>query len=1088
MFSKKSLALLSATVRAAVNPLGLLVAVLVAGCSMPVGEKPAAPAKPAAKLGFDSDCLKQVKPALGKWVDGTAAPAELDVAGSCLENAVEIFKSKVVGDKQDEQTKEELRKFLESYVLKETKLSDAFMTEVMALKQVLVGGDESKITRSELERLKALLALARDLMKTTLPHMAIYTMKWQPAADADEANEATFGKAEAVLKDSVAKLMATIEANKTSYDLNRLPLLLEETRKIAGAEWSWLPKVREYLPLVAELKKSLVGGTGNVVAGGEWRRFGSSAARGFAQLLRYEFFLKNEKELLAENAKLGALERLGGGVLDLLADSVEQKPSPVLAKSEIVALLESARVAFPALKVTSGFVDELLAVKESLFGGTADGLTASDLRNARGKLPRLRALLEGLLKHKRYYLLATPSVLEGVSEENAVVYMAAAEKNLVTVGAEFAQLFVQPYDLRRLDALVREARASFGTAPANVNVTAGFDLAKYLPLVVAVKNLYFQDEGPIIAVKQYAGVFDLATRGYARFADFHYNLQPVFDAGTYENLAISSGRRSLGRLINEGLGLLQSFLTRRSPQVISVDEIMKVWTVAGRAGLLPTGLTEATMKSTLSTLFEKVLLEPEQRLARVTPRGLTPHAFAYVKGEFGAWYAAQAMLEEFELDAAVAGNNQKEILGRWDEILGCLKGARGARLSCPKTVPADAQKYASLATIGKVATELRRMFTSLLPLPHASARRLVIGETFPRYDKRSLSYLNLARAIARVLIQGYASKQGAPGSNIWLATRDDANRALAEFKPLMVELEFIEPDNTSFMTMRFLEANLFTPQGNGDALLDLREGTGIITHILSGLSHNSTIEKRIREEHCAGKLIPDPAGVKKKDRVPIACLLNAYRVEMRTPREKEATLGVALPDLSKYMLGLKTSIAGAGSDFDLAGAQSYDLMMMDLMRASGWKNEDSKTAMMKDVALIVHVMQYIETVMQRFDGSVTGQKNGVLTRKEAMNGYPLFRGTVNDLLSKDDTVAAISEQLGDSLTKASYAYVLYHGGIPSCAIDKAELMKWTLFPEAQKTIAAERNKLAEILGILSEAARKKPNETLPAKCYYKLTP
>lgn len=1062
----------------------LVIAALVAGCSMPVGEKPATPSKPAAKLGFDSDCLKQVKPALGKWIDGTAEATELDSAGVCLENAVEIFKTKVVGDKQDEQSKEELRKFLESYVLKESKLSDAFMTEVMALKVVLVGGDETKITRTELEKLKSLLGLTRELLKNTVPHMQIYTMKWQPTSDAAEANEAAFGKAETVLKDSVAKLMATIEANKTSYDVNRVPLLLEEVRKLAGAEWTWLPKVREYLPLVHKLKKSLVGGTENVIAGDEWRRFGSSAARGFAQLLRYEFFLKNEKELLGENAKLGNLEKLGAGVLDLLADSVEQKSSPVLTKQEIVELIASARVAFPSLKVTDGFVDELLVVKESLFGGTADGMTASDLRNARGKLPVIRAVLEGLLKHKRYYLLSTPSVLDGMSEENAVLYMANAEKNLVAIGTQLAGLFVQPYDLNRLDALVREARASFSDeTPAKES----FSLAKYLPLLVSVKNLYFQDDGAVVAVKQYAGLFELATRGYSRFADFHYNLKPIFDAEKYEDLAIWSGRRSLGRLVNEGLGLLQSFLTRRNPQLITVDEIMKVWTAAGKAELLPSGLTDATMKATFKTLFEKVLLEPEQRLARITPKGLTAHAFNYVKSEFGAWYATQAMLEEFELEAT-NGNNQKQIVGHWDEVLSCLKSARGARLTCPQNIPADAQKYATVASLAKVATEMRRVFTSVLPMSHASARRLVIGDTFRRYDKRSLSYINLSRAIARVLIQGYASKQGAPGSNIWLASRDDANRALTEFKPLMVELDFLEQDNTSFMTMRFLEANLFTPQGNGDAFLDLREGTGIITHILSGLSHNSTIEKRIREEHCAGKLIPDAKGVTKKDRVPIACLLNAYRAEMQTPREREATLGVAMPQLAKYMLGLKTSVASAASDFDIKAALPYDLMMMDLMRASGWKNDDSKTAVMKDIALITHVMQYIETVMQRFDGSVTGVKNGVWTRKEAMNGYPLFRGTVNELLSKDDTVAAIAEQLGDSLTKASYAYVLYHGGIPTCSTDKAELMKWTLFPEAQKTITAERNKLAEILGILAEAARKKPNETLPSKCYYTVAP
>ncbi len=83
-----------------------------------------------AKLGFDSKCLKEVGPILGKWADGSADPTVLSASWACLEKAIELFKTKVVArnSKVDEYSPEEVASFFQGYVFKELKFNKSFLS------------------------------------------------------------------------------------------------------------------------------------------------------------------------------------------------------------------------------------------------------------------------------------------------------------------------------------------------------------------------------------------------------------------------------------------------------------------------------------------------------------------------------------------------------------------------------------------------------------------------------------------------------------------------------------------------------------------------------------------------------------------------------------------------------------------------------------------------------------------------------------------------------------------------------------------------------------------------------------------------
>jgi|GEM_PF-6486443 len=828
-------------------------------CSLPLNEKQSKPSKPEAKLSFDSKCLKEIGTNLSEWAEGEGEDSKLQSTWVCLESAIDVFKTKVVGkgSPRDEYSPEEVASFFQGYVLKETKFDPPLMAEIMAIKVLLVGGSDKKITRGELDRFKALIQLLKEISIETKPFMKVYTTKWAPNAKSLSDSELQkFRQSSAILGAAGTRLSAFISKNEGSYDLNRLPVLFKELQKFSKTPWTWLPKLNQYIPLLVSVKGILFG--------------------------------------------------------DL--------------KSELVSSVNKSQL--PAF-------------------------------------------------------------------------------------------------------------------------------------------------------------FSVAVQAYTSFLEYNYFISPAFGEGKLSDLSQGAGLRSLGRFVENGLALINVFPDARAEKVVPVEEIYELWLTAKKADLVPEKISDESIRNLLPVVFNRILLNPSVRQQGTVIAGLTRFATQYVAEEFGAWSAVQNFAAGFfqgnSIPRADPDLSQKGLAESWSQLVQCLTKAPDQIELCKFPIPDEARKAAASVAqpqeLIRSAQEMQAMFTSKLSLSHRQGQRLQMGNEALPYTFESVSVINLSRTLTRILLHAYASRTGLPGKNIFELTSDDAKLAIKDLNPIAADLNFIEANSTSFATLRFFEANLFTPHGDGSDEVNARELTSLVLYILSGLAHHSTLDERIRNLHCKDQLQLDPAGDAKKDRVAIKCLVTAYKAELASTVADEATLPQALPQLSSYMLELaKRDLTG--------GSSTFESMLYNLMKASGWKDNGSGTVAMKEISLIVHVMQYIETVMQRFDAPQTGVKDGVLTRKEALAGYPIFRNIINVLLSKDGEVSAVLEIAGDRLSKASYAYVLYHGGIPSCSADKKELLKWAILPSAWKLIRADRSKLGEILGVLSEMTRKQENETIVGRCFY----
>ncbi|MFN9911406.1 MAG: hypothetical protein ACK53L_02410, partial [Pirellulaceae bacterium] len=107
-------------------------------------------------------------------------------------------------------------------------------------------------------------------------------------------------------------------------------------------------------------------------------------------------------------------------------------------------------------------------------------------------------------------------------------------------------------------------------------------------------------------------------------------------------------------------------------------------------------------------------------------------------------------------------------------------------------------------------------------------------------------------------------------------TQEELNEAFLQLRPLASDLGLVDSDNTSFANSRFLEANLFTPRGNGDDRIDFREISDIVLLILSGLKTDSYVAPEL-EKVCPFVV----QGPRNKKWVDVECMIQFYQEDVQ---------------------------------------------------------------------------------------------------------------------------------------------------------------------------------------------------------------
>ena len=197
----------------------LLVIMLLTHCGLRTGDSYEEATLRDTQLG----CLDEIDQTLQDYISQKIPPEEIGEIAQCLQSAVHIFKNHVWGEEVDTYSPEELRRFLQDFLIKEKTIPDDFLNSLMNLKVGLVGGSNKLLTSLELDEISERIGLLGKFISDIYPYVGVL---YNPLTSNHQRLQKNILGIKNYLPDVSHKLFVG------SYSLNSALKLLEQSNEI----------------------------------------------------------------------------------------------------------------------------------------------------------------------------------------------------------------------------------------------------------------------------------------------------------------------------------------------------------------------------------------------------------------------------------------------------------------------------------------------------------------------------------------------------------------------------------------------------------------------------------------------------------------------------------------------------------------------------------------------------------------------------------------------------------------------------------------------------------------------------------------
>ena len=159
-------------------------------CGLKFGENP--PAEDVKAFGT-TECLNRSIEEFKRFFEGSSSDVAMDLSLQCVSKVLISFKENINGAQKDKYEASELAYFIEKNFLKEeNRFSPEFLSEIMRLKHVLIGGSDKYFLKSDIEKLSQLVERLRPEVVKINPEMKILVKKWSTEKLTTEEKEKVF--------------------------------------------------------------------------------------------------------------------------------------------------------------------------------------------------------------------------------------------------------------------------------------------------------------------------------------------------------------------------------------------------------------------------------------------------------------------------------------------------------------------------------------------------------------------------------------------------------------------------------------------------------------------------------------------------------------------------------------------------------------------------------------------------------------------------------------------------------------------------------------------------------------------------------
>lgn len=634
---------------------------------------------------------------------------------------------------------------------------------------------------------------------------------------------------------------------------------------------------------------------------------------------------------------------------------------------------------FKDAKISQKATDDILVLKKALLGGDATMVTKAELENLKAYLKVLQGEVKKLAPYvKVFFLKKENGPFEKSFLDQAFLQLRQSLKTLL----KSSKLGRSQYNFEDVKQISQ-----------SLNITETEESKQQMVLIENVINLLSGVE-PLESESEYLTAID-------NFVD----LAELYGSALYTDLAFEiKSQAQLSKVFNfadKMLSILESSVQYKKKGLIPIQFIDPIVLEVLKSKIIPVEVKPDTFIKFYKTAFIRVLND-QKNIAIENFEGLKPLHFRNMRREFYIYKLYQDVINRIDY-------SQKPQIS-----VGALQGFLKQYNITPQTKAFAHVDEALKKEILQGFNELKAEALSPVSIIYRNKKMiLAINQNQAVIGWEDISRALYGKILARAMMIGWGQVHPSQNLDISVLKEEGMVQWYADFKDFGVETKLFDPRTLNAGAKSFLEANLFTYNGNGDKNVDYRELMQFVNMLFSGggeLTQN--LRDLMKSSGCETKEI-DVFG---NPWINEACFV-------KTLYKQHKSVFSNVFNFSAYIASLNE--------------QQFNHFYSELMVVARNDEKISGKLETADIRVLSMLIMYIESLYGNYD---TVSPMNSFSASEIRGSYPRFKAFVTEFAETQakDTVAQWDKVYNlcgyiytkEDLFREAFIFMVYNGRLP----------------------------------------------------------